>query len=174
MSEFRRSVKMASPAKFPSKGVYTLLISLKKDVRRRVGKLGIMRFEKGIYFYTGSALGNGSTGLMGRISRHLRLKKRVWWHIDYFLRSPQAFISYVVFSKAEKRVECEVHKVLYGQLNGARMVRGFGSSDCKKGCVGHLLYVGELDKAKALKAALKAYAIAGLKPKVLKRRGLEG
>ena len=60
----------------PKKGIYTLLLLVKKEVQLQIGKLGIQKFPKGSYTYTGSALGSGSSDMKNRISRHFLKKKK--------------------------------------------------------------------------------------------------
>jgi Uri superfamily endonuclease len=83
----------------------------------------------GYYIYTGSA----QNGLEGRIARHLRKKKKLYWHVDYLLK----------YSKIEKivtfpgmKAECKLHKDTLVKMEGENFIEGFGSSDC--GCRGHL------------------------------------
>ena len=54
------------------RGVYTLIIFVSSAMLLKIGGLGERKIEKGYYAYTGSALGNGSSSLAGRISRHRR------------------------------------------------------------------------------------------------------
>ncbi len=63
------------------KGSYILIIQVKKDMKVKIGKLGILSFKRGYYAYVGSAM----NGLEGRIRHHLRHNKKMHWHIDYFL-----------------------------------------------------------------------------------------
>jgi len=113
------------------KGVYLLVINLGKNSRIKVGKLGKITFNKGSYVYVGSALNS----LQARIARHLKSKKKLRWHIDYLLASPNAEIGMVITKQTEKRIECKVNEIVqkFGEL-----VEGFGCSDCK--CKSHLTY----------------------------------
>jgi Uri superfamily endonuclease len=111
------------------KGIYVLIIQVDKDVGVNVGALGKLRFKKGEYAYVGSA----QTNLEKRINRHLRKKKRKFWHIDYLLDNDAAKIANVFFKEANKAEECRIAQVI-----GARgePTAGFGCSDCK--CKSHL------------------------------------
>jgi len=111
------------------KGSYLLLIELKDDKTIQVGKLGKIFFRKGFYVYVGSAL----NGLEHRINRHLRLEKKVHWHIDYLLGS--AKIVNVFLRESTGRCECKIADELSNKLE---FVAGFGCSDCK--CKSHLFY----------------------------------
>jgi Uri superfamily endonuclease len=129
------------------KGTYVLLAKLEKDRAMKIGSLGSLHFRKGFYAYAGS----GMNSLEKRIERHLKRRKRIFWHIDYFLQ--KARIVKIFFLKARSRNECETARALAGRFAG---IRGFGCSDC--GCESHLFYaekLGALEKeaAKALRSS---------------------
>jgi len=94
---------------------------------------------KGYYIYTGSALGRGSTSLEKRLERHLRVNKKVFWHIDRLLAGAGKVVK-MVYAKTTAKMECEVNKKVLSLLQ-AKQIEGFGSSDCRCGCIGHLLYL---------------------------------
>jgi Uri superfamily endonuclease len=71
------------------KGTYALIIELASDERISVGKLGKINFKKGYYLYVGS----GQNSLEARIARHLRKRKKKFWHIDYLLASSRSFLA---------------------------------------------------------------------------------
>ncbi|MGR3311583.1 MAG: GIY-YIG nuclease family protein [Candidatus Brocadiales bacterium] len=112
------------------KGVYNLLIRLEKDCSLKVGRLGIFRFPKGYYVYTGSAQNN----MDKRIARHLTQRKKMHWHIDYLLKVAE--IIKVVKYTGLKRDECRINKEIGKHPDAKIIVRGFGSSDCR--CRTHL------------------------------------
>ena len=119
-------------------GIYTLIFELTQPIKRKIGKLGYYKFPKGLYTYTGSALGSKSSNLSARINRHLTLRKKEHWHIDYLLNSYFADMKVVICLETSTKVECSIAKKI-GELSGAKIiVRGFGSSDCKAGCKSHL------------------------------------
>jgi sugar fermentation stimulation protein A len=122
------------------KGCYTLTISLRKKLSLRIGSLGRARFPSGIYLYTGSAL----NGLRIRLSRHLRKgNKRCHWHIDCFLKCPQACVQEIWLYPGAGRRECYVNQRV-ATLPGAKIfVNGFGVSDCNAGCKSHLIYFSQ-------------------------------
>jgi len=77
--------------------------------------------------------------LEGRIARHLRKKKKLYWHIDYLLK----------YSKIEKierfaglKTECKLHEDSLKKMKGENFIAGFGSSDCK--CSTHLIWIKPL------------------------------
>jgi sugar fermentation stimulation protein A len=110
-------------------GAYILILYNPKAQRIKVGKLGEIHFPRGYYFYVGSGMKN----LRQRVNRHFRKKKKVKWHIDYLTKKFKV-IKAKLFPSS-RRLECPIAKILSARL---RMVKGFGSSDCK--CESHLFY----------------------------------
>jgi Uri superfamily endonuclease len=113
--------------------VYQLHIRLSRAVRLRIGRLGEFDFPAGDYVYTGSAKRN----FEARIARHMRRDKTLRWHIDYLLDAMEARVTGVVRAQDD---ECELNQTCPGVV----LVRGFGASDCRKGCGSHLKYLGVL------------------------------
>lgn len=109
-------------------GCYILILKLDEDTRITTGSLGDMDFRKGYYLYAGSA----KRGLTKRMERHARVRKRLFWHIDY-LREKACFHK-VLAIRTEKDIEC----VLAAGLKRISRwsVPGFGCSDCS--CASHL------------------------------------
>jgi len=114
------------------KGAYLLLIDVKKDIKIKIGKLGILNLKKGNYVYVGSALNN----LNKRIERHLSKNKKLHWHIDYLLKNKNSKIKKVFYKGSNKKQECEFAKKI---LKFSIPVKNFGSSDCK--CGSHLFKI---------------------------------
>lgn len=115
-------------------GTYIAVFHLPKRQRIRVGRLGSFWFERGVYFYAGSAKRN----LAARIERHSRKAKPLRWHIDYLSVRAEMIGAMLV---PERRVpECELAAELLRLYE--RAVPGFGSSDCR--CRGHLFYAASL------------------------------
>lgn len=109
-----------------------LVLSINKEINVRVGSLGTLTFDSGLYAYVGSAQGN----LERRVARHFSKEKRVFWHIDYLLKNEHVNIQNVFFKVAPKTEECSLAKMM-SELY--RPVKGFGSSDCN--CLSHLFKV---------------------------------
>ena len=144
------------------KGVYTILISVYPPAKVDVGKLGRFEFS-GLYAYTGSAIGSGSSSLDGRVARHLSKTKKLRWHIDYLLGHPNAKVRGIVTSLTRtKSNECKVSENIL-DLAGCASIEGFGSSDCA--CNSHLAHVGT-SLEKAFQAILDAHRRAGLEPRM--------
>ena len=110
------------------RGSYLLLLKLRRRRRVSVGRLGSIAFEKGYYIYVGSAMRN----LSARIARHLRMRKRFHWHIDY-LRQVADSVTPLPIRSCE-RLECRMGEALSSFLRPGP--DGFGASDCN--CPTHL------------------------------------
>ncbi len=138
---------MALP--IPEKGgVYTLILHVPKETSLKIGKLGVQRFKRGYYAYTGSALGKGASSLKGRISRHQSSNKTPFWHIDYLLIQKNVTITHVITGQTEKNLECEVNECI--KQIGKVLNPNFGSSDCSEKCGSHLLYLGKKTTEKGI------------------------
>jgi Uri superfamily endonuclease len=126
------------------KGGYALLIELDNNLVLKVKhKEFILR--KGVYLYSGSAL----SGLESRVKRHIHnfqnknpiknLKEtdliKHHWHIDSLI--PSAASMAVVYWECQFRTECLLVNFIKGEW--AEPIRGFGNTDCKSKCGGHLL-----------------------------------
>lgn len=100
---------------------YVLILENNEKRSLRVGKLGIITFEPGYYYYVGSAR------RIGRVTRHFNARAKKW-HIDYI---SQVFT--VVGAIIFKTKECELASKIK-----LKKVPRFGCSDCK--CESHLFY----------------------------------
>lgn len=155
-----------SPLELEGKGVYTILVRVSSSAFVNVGKLGRFEFS-GLYAYTGSAQGRGSSSLNGRVSRHLGLRdeKRVRWHIDYLLAHSQTRVEGAAVSETiVKSKECQVSKNIFCLAKSFPPVMGFGSSDCC--CDSHLSRL-KGEPQVALSTILEAHKRAGLKPELV-------
>ncbi len=114
-----------------SKGLYQLVLYLDKKSRIKIGKKNECLFPKGYYIYTGSA----QSGLEERVKRHLRGKKKNFWHIDYLL--PYCKILKVITYK-EVKTECRLNQRILKLKDAKIIMKGFGSSDCQ--CLSHLFF----------------------------------
>jgi len=144
----------------PSKGTYCLLIHLKTDSEISIGKLGRIDFKKGYYFYVGSALNS----LEGRIRRHLRDQKKLFWHIDYLLAQKNAEIVDVIFAINDSKWEC---KIALEIARKGHVIENFGCSDCK--CDSHLFFFKDCSYLDDI--CENAFLSFNLKPKHLKTIG---
>ena len=78
--------------------------------------------------------------------KHLKPRKKKFWHIDYLLENKNVKIKDVFYKKAAKKQECTIAKKLSKIGKG---IENFGSSDCK--CKSHLFkikqdFIENLDK----------------------------
>jgi Uri superfamily endonuclease len=78
---------------------YCLITQLNKNSTIKVGKLGEIDFKKGYYVYVGSALNS----IDSRVWRHLSKEKKLFWHIDYLLNSPNATVKEVILERSPKK-----------------------------------------------------------------------
>jgi len=112
------------------KGSYLIIGFLKKCLNLKISKK-YYSFESGWYIYVGSAMNS----LKKRIERHLMVKKKLKWHIDYLI--PHLEMKKSIPIQSSEKIECEIsrdlEKISYGFING------FGSSDCK--CHSHLYFM---------------------------------
>ena len=116
------------------KGIYVLVISMKKNTSVNVGALGTVVFERGMYAYVGSAQNN----VQKRVERHLRKRKPKFWHIDYLLGTRATAVLKVFFREGGRPQECRISRWI---AERGTPVIGFGSSDC--GCDSHLFKIGD-------------------------------
>ncbi|WP_455277694.1 GIY-YIG nuclease family protein [[Eubacterium] cellulosolvens] len=121
------------------KGIYVLIIKLPKSIRVKIGKMGSFPFKEGTYLYIGSAMGQDSSSLEGRIRRHIENKKKVFWHIDYFLQSKIGRITHIISAASTTDMECKIAKRIEKILHTSIPVKKFGSSDCN--CNAHFFKV---------------------------------
>lgn len=117
---------------------YCLIIELNQNSRIIIGKLGEFDFKKGYYVYIGSALNS----IDGRIKRHLKDEKKLFWHIDYLLNSSNSRIKEIILERSSEKWECSIA----GEISKKGMtVNKFGCSDCK--CNAHLYYFKNFEDA---------------------------
>ena len=115
---------------------------MSEDFESMVGRLEEVFFKKGNYIYIGSAKGC----LQLRLKRHLRKSKKIYWHIDYLLKSEKIQISQVLV--IPKSIECKIADVFNEEITGELVKKGFGSSDCK--CLSHLFYLKDREKTEKI------------------------
>ncbi len=126
---------VGSQKKDQDRGTYVLIIKLAKAQTIKPGKLPEARYEKGIYLYIGRA----RIGLRARIDRHLRSRKKIFWHIDYLLEKGKIE---EVWVRQQYLGECLTAARAKTHLSSpVAAVKGFGSSDCR--CSGHLVYFSD-------------------------------
>ncbi len=137
-----------------TQGTYTLLIELEKSTDIRIGALGLIRFGRGLYTYTGSALGK-SQSLRARLTRHTRNTKTLRWHVDYLLQSGK--IRSIVLCESRIRLECPVNQALGSMTKGTVVAKRFGASDCRMNCQAHLYHQPEHDLDGLVKEVANIY-----------------
>ncbi|MCX8095153.1 MAG: GIY-YIG nuclease family protein [Caldisericia bacterium] len=125
---------------------YILILKLKRNISIPVGILKTINFKKGYYAYIGS----GKRKIISRISRHIKEKKKIFWHIDYLTTNNNFKIQEIYLIK--NLSECELSKMFYSK--NISFIEKFGSSDCF--CNSHLYYFRNL---KDIKSLLKSITI---------------
>ncbi len=115
-------------------GSYQLLIRVHRNCEIEIGKLGQVSFRKGFYVYTGSAMKN----LKQRVDRHRRPKKKLHWHIDYFLADENVELLDIRLFPSAVREECKYNQELIEMPGSWVPKKGLGSTDCSQ-CPSHLI-----------------------------------
>ena len=129
------------------KGTYCLIIGNYKTSSLKIGNLyEDHKFKKGFYVYIGSAMNS----LVPRLNRHLSDEKKMHWHIDYLLKSPDCHIRDILFNISDKKIECDLADII---SKDGEEIPGFGCSDCS--CSSHLIYFKR--KIDALASTRNAY-----------------
>jgi len=122
------------------KGIYCLVMNVKKDIETEVGALGNISFKKGNYIYVGSA----QNGIEQRVRRHSRKNKKKHWHIDYLLSDKNVELIKYLYKKAGKEEECRLACFFLSSFE--EPIDKFGCSDCN--CKSHLFRIKKLDISK--------------------------
>ena len=123
-----------------SSGIYVLEIYAPSPFEVAIKKFSEVHFPKGYYYYIGSAQKN----LGHRINRHLKLNKKLHWHIDYITSNIKINIkSILIFKDFPRDFECKLTGELQDQFSLIHIAKGFGNSDCNI-CESHLLYSKKL------------------------------
>ena len=149
-------------------GIYSLILSLDKNVQLLTRGLKRFDLQKGYYIYIGSAM----NGLRNRIFRYLRIEyMKKFWHIDYLLE--YAKILYIIFSITKDRKFESVLANEFLKINYLKPVPKFGCSDTKD--FTHLFYLHSFDQKVLndvinifLKYFDKVYIVEVMKPGDLK------
>ncbi|MDD5169536.1 MAG: DNA/RNA nuclease SfsA [Syntrophales bacterium] len=115
------------------RGCYILILRLTEDRTLTIGGLGNLFFPRGYYCYVGSAKRN----LTKRLERHLRKRKKFFWHIDY-LRDAAATCTAIPIRTGD-HLEHELAAAV-GRI-ADHSIPSFGSSDCR--CPSHLFGMEE-------------------------------
>ena len=117
------------------KGIYALILNVRKEFSSNVGSLKDMRFKEGNYLYVGSALHS----LEKRLQIHIKKEKKVHWHIDHLTTSQHSSIEKIFYLETESKLECKLSQNI-AKLSNVVPIEKFGSTDCKSGCKSHLYY----------------------------------
>lgn len=115
-------------------GSYQILFTVRKDFELKAGARPIDALRSGLYVYTGSAMNS----LDSRVRRHLSAEKKLRWHIDYLLNSPEVKIVEALIFRSKWREECSRNLFAAGLQDSEMPLIRFGSSDCNL-CRSHLV-----------------------------------
>lgn len=117
-------------------GIYILELYASDKFQIPVRKFQNSAFQRGYYYYIGSAQKN----LSQRIDRHFRTTKKVHWHIDHLTTNKNIVVktAYII-SDAPKNLEEEIANIFPSVFEGKITLKGFGNSDTK-GSITHLFY----------------------------------
>jgi Uri superfamily endonuclease len=99
--------------------------------------LGEFVFPAGDYVYLGSA--NGPGGLHARLGRHLHPLEKPHWHID-FLHCAAQVTAWLYVIRTATQLECSWSQLLSCLPEASLPAPGFGSRDCRNGCLAHLVH----------------------------------
>jgi len=147
-------------------GTYVLVVSLPCDREIYVGSLGRLHFEVGWYLYVGSALG----GLWARLARHLRRRKRLYWHIDYLLR--YGTVVEIWYCESSERLECVWARALANSPGVKPFWAAFGAMDCS--CRTHLFYSRAVPEVEGFRSLLPEGMVQVRQRDALGGRGMCG
>ena len=118
-----------------SPGSYVLILHALAPTELVIGRLGRFTLPPGRYAYVGSAQGPG--GLAARLARHARPDKTLHWHVDT-LTAVLPVVG-VCACEGKARLECVWAQRLLALPAAQAPIAGFGSSDCRSGCLAHLI-----------------------------------
>lgn len=112
------------------RGGYLILLRIDKACPISSGRLGNWVAQPGWYVYVGSAMRT----LSARLARHVRLRKKMHWHIDTLRAVADRVVPLAI--RSSHREECDIAAAMSRLLSPGP--QGFGSSDCD--CPTHLTY----------------------------------
>jgi Uri superfamily endonuclease len=133
------------------KGNYILVLKLNNNILVKIPRFGNLELLAGFYFYCGSAHGNG--GIRSRVARHLKINSKRVWHIDHIKSYMQVLEIWFQIDLANR--ECEFSQFLARQKSSRIPIKGFGASDCRKGCKSHLIMLPSSENLDVLYDELK-------------------
>lgn len=117
-------------------GVYILELFAEEDFQIPHKKFQSINFNKGYFYYFGSA----QTNLRQRVERHIKREKNKHWHIDYLTTKMNISVERVfIIPGLLKNYECILVDNLEKKFKLNNSIANFGNSDCGI-CKSHLLY----------------------------------
>ncbi len=131
-------------------GTYALLLANPRTGALRIGRLGTLSLQPGVYVYVGSAFGPG--GLAARIGHHRRIAVRPHWHIDYLRAACE--LTEVWWTTDPARLEHAWAGAVASMPGADVPMPCFGSSDCT--CAAHLFWFERQPTARRFTRQLRA------------------
>jgi Uri superfamily endonuclease len=153
---------MRNPLPVSGTGIYSLLIKVNNPTKVQVRSERQFDLPSSFFTYSGSALGRGATNLANRLRRHFMSSKRktLFWHIDYLLHETGPPIG-GTYALTSQHLECQLIQTLI--THGVIPILGFGSSDCRYKCGGHLISFNN-NFTEIQEILDKSYRVLGLNP----------
>jgi Uri superfamily endonuclease len=125
-------------------GTYVMVMTLKRSMSLRIGRLETFWLPAGYLLYVGSAFGGG--GVRGRTRRHRQAIAPKMWNLDHVKAVARPVE--IWWTHFEKKVECRWAMAL-ADLEGYRCpAPGFGSNDCQT-CPAHFYHRSDPPSAEA-------------------------
>lgn len=115
-------------------GSYVIILACSGNAVVPIGKSKTLDLKPGYYAYCGSAFGPG--GINARVNRHLKVKKKKHWHIDYLRDKCTIKEVWVCYKK--ENLEHRWAEDFIIQKKSSTPLKKFGSTDCK--CQTHLFH----------------------------------
>jgi|Deesub1362A_J573_1020465.scaffolds.fasta_scaffold00008_56 Uri superfamily endonuclease len=116
------------------KGLYTLVIQVRRTIDIKIGSLGRIKLSPGYYVYIGS----GGANVLKRVARHFKREKRLRWHIDYLSMEAKPIKAYILLNPLVDEASLAEYLGKY-----LRYIPKFGASDSRY--ISHLFYLGRDD-----------------------------
>lgn len=111
------------------RGLYCLIINLRRGLAVGVGRLGVVYLEEGVYVYIGS--GRGPGGVRKRVLRHCLRGKKPFWHIDYLTVSEFVDVAKAIAVHDDTLSESFLARLIGTDECFEPAVEGFGCSDLR-------------------------------------------
>lgn len=117
-------------------GIYILVLKAIEEFYIEHKLFNEHKFNKGYYYYIGSAQRNFGS----RLKRHLLSEKIIKWHIDHLTTNKNIkLVKIISFENKPKEYECKLSMYICKNIVNIELINNFGNSDCKI-CQTHLYF----------------------------------